>query len=288
MATRMTLYLVDGTFEIFRCFHAADRYTADDGQKVGASRAFFHTIASLLRQDDLTHIAIAFDSVVSRIERCDRSDSALLRSQFPIVSDIARALGITIWPMSRFQADDAIATAASRYGKEEDLDRIVICSNDNDFAQCVVDSRIVRLNRINKETWTEADVVSKFGVSPVQVPEYLALVGDPSDCIPGIPGFGPKSVASLISHFGRLEEVPTDGDLWPDSIRSKTKLATTLHERRNEALLYRNLSILRIDVPLPDTLEDLTWLGARRRDVERVVQRLSSPDLLDRTIRYSN
>ena len=282
----MSLYLVDGTFEIFRCFHAADRDKNDKGQEVGASRAFFHTIESLLREDDLTHIAIAFDSVVSRVDRKDTSDSALLRSQFPIVADISRALGITIWPMSRYQADDALATGAQLFGEDPRLERAVICSNDNDFAQCIRGNRIVRLNRITKETWNEEDVIRKFGVQPTQIPEYLALVGDPSDGIPGIPGFGPKSAAALITRYGRLEEVPLNGDEWDTEIRGSQKLGETLNDRRNEAILYRNLSILRTDVPIPDKLDDLAWRGADRKAVEEVVASMSSPDLLDRTIRY--
>jgi 5'-3' exonuclease len=281
----MALYLVDGTFEIFRCFHAADRVQNDDGQEVGASRAFFHTIASLLREDDLTHVAMAFDSVVSRVDRKDRSDSALIRSQFPIVADIARALGITIWPMSRYEADDAIATGAHRFGDE--IDRTVICSNDNDFAQCIQADRIVRLNRITKETWNERDVIDRFGVAPQYIPEYLALVGDPSDGIPGIPGFGAKGTAALINRYGHLEDVPMEAADWDTDIRGKTKLGETLAERRNEAILYRNLSTLRTDVPLPDKLEDLVWAGASQDAINTIVTFMSSPDLLERTIRYT-
>jgi 5'-3' exonuclease len=138
----MNLFLVDGTFEIFRCFHAADHVRNSEGHEVGASRAFFHTIVSLLREENLTHIAIAFDSVVSRVGRNDRSDLALIRSQFPIATDIARALSITIWPMARYEADDAIATAACRFREEPTLDQIVICSNDNDFANVFADSEL--------------------------------------------------------------------------------------------------------------------------------------------------
>ena len=143
-----SLFLVDGTFEIFRCYHAADSVRNASGQEVGAARAFFHTMASLLREDGLTHVAVAFDRVVSRADRRDRSDSALIRSQFPLAADISRALGMTVWPMSRYQADDAIATAAHRFRTEPSLDRIVICSNDNDVAQCIEGERVVRLNRI--------------------------------------------------------------------------------------------------------------------------------------------
>lgn len=283
----MSLFLVDGTFEIFRCYHAADHVRNSDGQEVGASRAFFHTITSLLREDSLTHIAIAFDSVVSRVDRGDRSDSALIRSQFPIAADIARALGITIWPMSRYEADDALATAANRFQDAADIGQIIICSNDNDFAQCVRGNRIVRLNRITKEYWDEQHVIAKFGVQPHQIPEYLALVGDPSDGIPGIPGYGPKSAAVVIGHYGRIEDIPEDSDAWDVSVRGKDKLASVLAERRNEALLYRNLSTLKTDVPLPEPLSDLAWSGADRSAVEEIAARLEAPTLLERTIHYA-
>lgn len=283
-----TLYRIDGTFEIFRCFHAAPKITNGEGQEVGAGRAFFHTIASLLREKDLTHVAIAFDSVVSRVSRTDRSDSALIRCQFPLAADIARALGMTVWPMSRFQADDALATAALRWKEDPSLDRIVVCSNDNDFTQWVVGERVILWNRIKKSRMNEPDVVARFGVAPAFIPEYLALVGDPSDGIPGLPGFGPKATSTLIGRYGHLENIPEAATEWDVDLRGKDGLAATLTERRNEAILYRNLSTLRTDVPLPESLPDLAWSGAGREKVEAVVEVLEHEELLERTIRYRN
>jgi 5'-3' exonuclease len=278
------LYLIDGTFEIFRCFHAAPKVANTDGQEVGACRAFFHTMASLLREEDLTHVAIAFDSVVSRVSRSDRSDSALIRSQFPIAANIARAFGMTVWPMSRFQADDALATGAFRW--KEETCRVVICSNDNDFAQCVVGDRVILWNRIKKTRMNERDVISKFGVRPAHIPEYLAMVGDPSDGLPGIPGFGPKATTALINRYGHLEDILKSAGSWDVEVRGKEKLADTLIDRGNEALLYRNLSMLRTDVPLPERLEDLVWQGADRKKVEAVVETMEDPSLHERTVRY--
>ena len=280
------LYLIDGTFEIFRCFHAAPHVPNAVGQEVGASRAFFHTMASLLREEDLTHVAIAFDSVVSRVSRSDRSNSALIRSQFPIAADIARALGMTVWPMSRFQADDALATGANRWASDATLDRTVICSNDNDFAQCVIGDRVIVWNRIKKTRMNERDVLVKFGVRPAYIPEYLALVGDPSDGIPGIPGFGPKATVTLIDRYGHLEGIIDNVECWDVTVRGKDNLAATLIDRANEALLYRNLSMLRTDVPLPEKLDDLVWQGANRESVVAVVETMEDPSLLERTIHY--
>jgi len=280
------LYLVDGTFEIFRCFHGAPRAKNADGDEVGAARGLFHTMASLLREDGLTHVAIAFDSVVSRVDARDTSDSALLRSQYPFAADIGRALGITIWPMSRYQADDAIATAARRFAADPRIDQVVICSSDNDFAQCVEGRRITIWNRVTKARLDEDGVRMKFGVSPAVIPEYLALVGDPSDGIPGIPGFGPKAAAAILNRFGGIDEIPADHEKWGVPIRNRPSLAAMLSERRREALLYRDLSTLRTDVPLPDALDDLEWHGADREKVEDVARRLDDAELLKRTIRY--
>jgi 5'-3' exonuclease len=282
----MKLYLVDGTFEVFRCFRATPRGRNPGGQEVGATRGFFHTLASLLRAPDLSHVAIAFDSVVSRVDRRDDSDGALLRSQFPLAADVARAFGITVWPMVRVQADDALATAARRFDGDPALAGIVICSADHDFMQCVRGEGVAVLNRITKKLWTERDVVDAFGVRPEQIPDYLALVGDRSDGIPGLPGFGAKAAQTLLTRFGCLEDIPDDADAWDVSLRGKQGLASMLRERRREALLYRNLSTLRVDVPLPDTLEDLRWRGADRAKVEAVARSLDDPNLLERTLRY--
>ena len=175
-------------------------------------------------------MAIAFDDVMS-LQARDPEDTALIHSQYDLALDVARALAIPLWPMAHYQADDAIATAAHRFYSEATLDEIVICSSDNDFAQCVRGERVVLLNRIKAERTDEAGVVAKFGVSPERIPEFLGLVGDPSDGIPGIEGFGRKSAAAVIDRFGRLENFPADPADWDVKVRSVQKLAQTFGER---------------------------------------------------------
>jgi 5'-3' exonuclease len=282
-----TLYLVDGSFELFRCFYGAPQAESTDGRQVGAVRGLFQTLASLLREPGLTHVAVAFDNLMALRVR-DGSDTELVRSQYDLALETVRALGMSLWPMnSRFQADDALATAAARYADDPALEQVVICSADADFAQCVRGNRVVVLNRITKTLLSETDVVSRYGVIPERIPEYLALVGDRSDGVPGIPGFGPKAAATLINRYGKLENVPVDEEApWDVGIRGVTRLIATFRARRLEALLYRNLSIRGLGVPLPHSLEDLRWMGASQQLVADLAESLEDPALLARTIRY--
>jgi len=239
------------------------------------------------REPGLTHIAIAFDNLMGLVVR-DGADTELVRGQYDLAMDTVRALGIALWPMnSRFQADDALVTDAARYAEDSAIEQVIICSADADFAQCVRGERVVVLNRITKTCLTESDVVERYGVVPERIPEYLALVGDRSDGIPGIPGFGPKAAAVVINRYGRLEDIPTDPDTaWDVRIRGVTRLSETFRTRRLEALLYRNLSIRGLSVPLPHSLEDLRWQGASEQLVAEMATALADPAILERTIRY--
>lgn len=283
----MKVFLVDGTFELFRCFHGAPRARDGEGREVGAAIGLLHTLLSLVRKSGGTHFAVAFDSIVDD-RRGGTDDGSLLRAQFPLAADVVRALGILIWPMSRFQADDALATGAQRFrpAAGNGVEQVVICSNDNDFAQCVVGDKVVLLDRIRKRTLDEAGVVAKFGVGPGLIPGYLALVGDVSDGIPGVPGWGPKSTAVVLNEYRELEAIPGDVRDWTVPVRGAEGLARSLEERRQEAYLYRNLSVLRTDVPLPDELEHLEWRGARREALERIARRLGQEALLEKVPRW--
>ena len=282
------LYLIDGSFELFRCYYGAPKAQLDSGEEVAAVRTLFRSLAALLRQPELTHAAIAFDDVGLLVAR-EESDTVLIQSQYDAALETARALGIALWQMSQYQADDAIATAAHRFGADPLLDEIVICSSDNDFAQCVRGERVILLNRIKRERTGEAGVVAKFGVGPGFIPEYLSLVGDPSDGIPGISGFGPKSAAAAIRRFGRLEDFPEDPAEWESlEVRGRQKLALTFAARRAEALDYRDRSIKCIDVPLPESLDDLRWRGADRRKVHELAVALADPALRERPPMFQN
>ena len=282
------LYLIDGSFELFRCYYGAPKAQLDSGAEVAAVRALFRTLAALLREPELTHAAIAFDDVSLLVAR-EASDTVLIQSQYDAALETARALGVTLWQMSEYQADDAIATAAHRFRSDPVLDEIVICSSDNDFAQCVRGERVVLLNRIKRERTDEAGVIAKFGVGPGFIPEYLSLVGDPSDGIPGIAGFGRKSAAAAISRFGRLEDFPEDPAEWESlEVRGRQKLARTFAARRAEALDYRDRSIKSIDVPLSESLEDLRWRGADRGKVHELAEALADPALRERPPMFQN
>ena len=276
------LYLIDGSFELFRCYYGAPKAQLDSGEEVAAVRTLFRSLAALLRQPEVTHAAIAFDDVSLLVAR-EESDTVLIQSQYETALETARALGVTLWQMSEYQADDAIATAAHRFGSDPVLDEIVICSSDNDFAQCVRGERVVLLNRIKRERTDEAGVVARFGVGPGFIPEYLSLVGDPSDGIPGIAGFGPKSAGAAIRRFGRLEDFPQDPAEWESlEVRGRQKLARTFAARRAEALDYRDRSIKSIDVPLPENLDGLRWRGADRRKVDELAEALADPALREK------
>ena len=282
----MRVHLVDGTLELFRCFFGAPRAQDQDGREIGASRGLLATLVSLLRKEEATHVAVAFDSVVD-VVRPGRPRQPLLgpgvdpelRQQYPLATEVVRALGMVVWPMVRFQADDALATGAARF--QSQADQVVICTTDKDLSQCVRGERVVVRDRIRKVTWDETGVRKKFGVAPQQIPDLFALVGDPSDGLPGVPGFGPKTAAALLRAFGRLEEIPASPTGWP-GVRGAERLARTLVQHRDEALLCRNLAVLHTEVPLPQKLDDLAWRGAWPDLLEPLCERLQTPEILER------
>jgi 5'-3' exonuclease len=263
----MKLHLVDGTFEIFRCFHGAPRATVA-GREVGACRALAQTMAALLRQEDVTHVAVVFDRAVAPVRVVGTTEEGALQSQFGLAADVVRALGIAVWPMIRFQADEGLASGAVRF--RDAVDQVVICTTDKDLMQCVVGERIVVFDRVRKVLTDEAGVRARFGVAPAQLPDFFALVGDRSDGLPGIPGWGPRSAAVVLERYGRVEDIPERD--WDVEIRGADRLAATLNERRLEAILYRDLSIRRTDVPIPHALEDLRWRGPNERALDEVLR----------------
>jgi len=278
------LYLIDGSFELFRCFFGAPRAQRTDGAEVGAVRTLFGTTLALLREEALTHVAVAFDDV-ALLEAREPEDTALVQAQYDLARNVFGALGVTVWTMSGFSADDALATSARRFDTDPSLERIVICSSDNDFAQCVRGERIVLYNRIRRVMLDEAAVLEKFGVPPERIPAWLALVGDKSDGIPGIPGFGPKATAAVLRRFGRMEDIPLEVSGWADlDVRGAAKLAATFIERRDEAIGYRDQGIKRLDAPLNETLDELRWQGADLQRLQALSRDLEDDGLLQRNI----
>lgn len=269
----MALYLVDGTFELFRAHYGAPPHTTAEGQQVGAARGLTRSLIALLNQPGVTHVACAFDHVIESFRNQlfagyktgDGIDPVLL-SQFPLAEQVSRALGIVTWPMVEFEADDAIATAAKRFS--EQIDQVVICSPDKDLAQCVLGERIVTLDRLRNRTLDEEGVKAKFGVPPASIPDYLALVGDQADGLPGVPRWGAKSSAAVLAHYRHLDAIPEAADAWTVAVRGAKALAQSLCERQADARLYRTLATLRTDVPLAETLEVLRYRGPDPRSFE--------------------
>jgi 5'-3' exonuclease len=287
------VHLVDGTFELFRAFFGVPPARDGAGRPVGAIRGLLATLLSLLREPDVTHIACAFDHVIEsfRNELFDGYKTGEgvdpdLLAQFHPAEEAASALGIVVWPMVEFETDDALATAARRLKDAPGVDQVVICSPDKDLSQCVTGTRVICRDRLRGQDRDEAGVVARFGVPPESIPDWLALVGDAADGIPGIPGWGSKSAATVLSRYGGIDAIPDDPGTWRVTVRGRERLAAALRERREEAALYRRLATLRTDVPLEEGLDELRWRGAWRARLEPLCQRIGSEELLRRVPRW--
>jgi 5'-3' exonuclease len=282
------VHLVDGTFELFRAWFGAPKATDGDGREVGATRGLLRTLLSLVTRGGATHVAVAFDRVIESFRNDlfegyktgTGLDEALV-GQFPLAEQAARSLGLIVWPMVRYEADDALATGAALYSAE--AEQVVLCSPDKDLTQCVRGSRVVLEDRMRNNILDEAGVVEKFGVAPASIPDWLALVGDTADGIPGIPRWGAKSAATVLARWKQIDAIPADPAQWEVTVRGAQALAESLNARRGEARLYRTLATLCTDVPLPQSLADLEWRGAdrdrlaslcRTLDFERFVARV--------------
>ena len=284
----MKVHLVDATYELFRAHFGAPPATAPDGRPIGAVRGFIQTMLALLAQPGVTHVGCAFDHVIESF-RNDLFDGykdgsgvpEALAEQFDIAEEAAAALGLVVWPMVEFEADDAIASAVHMWSDHPEVEQMVICSPDKDMAQLVQGDRVVCLDRRRRTVMDEAGVLGKFGVAPESIPDYLALVGDSADGIPGVPRWGAKSTAQVLARYMHIEAVPEDPAEWTVSPRGAASMANQLASRRDEALFYRTLTTLRADVPLTETLDDLRWKGAPRRRYARFCSRLGLLDLLD-------
>jgi 5'-3' exonuclease len=284
------VHLIDGTFELFRCFYGAPKAQGPAGE-VGAVRALLRTLLSQATEPGCTHMAVAFDHVIESF-RNDlypgyKTGSGLdpdLWSQFPLAEEATSALGLVVWSMVEWEADDALATGAARYAPA--VDQVVICSPDKDLAQCVRGQHVVLLDRMRKTTLDEAGVLAKFGVPPSAIPDWLALVGDSADGYPGIPRWGAKSAAAVLARYGTLDAIPDDVSSWDVKVRGAATLAAELAHRRGEALLYRTLATLRADVPLRESLEDLQWRGAHREQLVPLCRRLDDEGFVARVPRF--
>ncbi len=287
----MKLYLLDGTYELFRAYFGAPPRQAPDGREVGAVGALTGSILGLLSEPGVTHVAAAFDSIVESFRNevfpayktGEGIDSALL-DQFPLAERAMKAIGVTVWSMYDYEADDALATAARRW--VGDVDQVVVMTPDKDLAQMYGHSNIVGYDRRKGAFIDRAGVIEKFGVEPESIPDWLGLVGDAADGLPGIPGWGAKSSATILARYGHLEGIPLEAALWDVKVRSADKLAVTLRERMGDALLYRFLAQLRTDAPIPDSLADLAWKGVPRHRFESFCDELGFNTLRERPDRW--
>ena len=268
------VHLVDGTYELFRSYFGAPSARDGNGREVGATRGLMRSMLALLRQPDVTHVAAAFDTVIEsfRNELFDgyKTGAGLdpdLFGQFELAERGLRAMGMVVWSMIDFEADDAIATAAARYGQLDEVDQVVMCTPDKDMSQCIEQRRVVGYDRRRDILIDEDGVMEKFGVAPASIPDWLALVGDDADGIPGIPRWGAKSSATVLRHYGHIDKIPRDVTQWDIKVRGSKSLVAQLDEHYDDALLYRTLATLRRDVPLEETLDDLRWRGAHKDEL---------------------
>jgi 5'-3' exonuclease len=263
----LQVHLVDGTYELFRHYHAGPSARDRDGCEVGAVRGVLASLLGMIK-DGATHLAVATDHVIESFRnelwpgyKTGEGIERALLAQFPLLEETLAAAGLVVWPMVEYEADDALAAAASAAARDQRVERVLICTPDKDLAQCVNGTRIVQLIRRTRVVRDESGVVEKFGVSPASIPDYLALVGDAADGYPGLPGWGAKSAAALLARFIHLESIPPDWRDWRVNAANASTLARTLSEQLDRALLFRTLATLRTDIALFDDVDQLRWTG---------------------------
>ena len=287
----MKVHLVDGTYELFRHWFALPSHVTAGGLEVGATRGVLGSLLGLL--GDATHVGVATDHVIEswRNERWPTYKSGAgvdprLTGQFGLLEDAVAALGITVWPMVEWEADDALASAAKVAAADPVVEQVLICTPDKDLGQCVEGTHVVQLDRRKRVVLDAAGIRTKFGVDPPSIPDYLALVGDSADGYPGLAGWGAKSAASVLAHYGHLEAIPAHGHHWEVDVRSARTLAATLDAERDLALLFRELATLCTDPPVLDEVGTLAWRGPTP-DFAAVCARIDAPDLVGRAERLA-
>jgi 5'-3' exonuclease len=263
----LDIYLVDGTYELFRHYYALPSARDREGRETAAVRGVLASVLALIN-GGARHVGVATDHVIESFRnqlwpgyKTGEGIEPDLLAQFPLLEEALSALGIATWPMVEFEADDALAAAAATAALDPRVDRVIICTPDKDLAQCVRGTRIVQMDRRMRTIRDEAGIVAKFGVPPVSIPDYLALVGDSADGYPGLPGWGAKSTAAVIARYGHLESIPADWRTWRVNAARAGALAHTLARERDRAFLFRDLATLRTDMRLFDSVDDLHWNG---------------------------
>ncbi|HEU5262923.1 MAG TPA: 5'-3' exonuclease H3TH domain-containing protein [Gemmatimonadales bacterium] len=286
----MRVHLLDGTYELFRHFYALPRQVDRDGHEVAAIVGVLGSVLGML-EGGATHIGVATDHVIESFRndlwpgyKTGAGIDPELWAQFHPLEDALRAMGVVVWPMEEFEADDALASAARRAAQDAAVEQVLICTPDKDLSQCVEGEHVVQLDRRRRELRNEAGVVERFGVGPASIPDYLALVGDASDGFPGVPGWGEKASSLVLAHYRHLEAIPGDATTWQVAVRGAARLAAALEQNHELALLFRRLATLRTDVRVFDEVDELRWRGPTAR-FERVAERFEAAALWERARR---
>jgi len=288
----LIVHLLDGTYELFRHYYAMPKQTDRDGHEVAAMIGVLGSVLGML-EGGTTHIGVATDHVIESFRNdlwADYKTSAGvepdLLAQFHPLEDALRAMGVVVWAMEEFEADDALAAAAQLAAASPEVEQVIICTPDKDLSQCVRGERVVQFDRRKREQRDERGVVARFGVGPASIPDYLALVGDSADGFPGIPGWGEKASGAVLGRYTHLERIPAKSTEWSVPVRGAARLAAALEEHRALALLFRTLATLRTDVPVFTDVEELRWRGPRA-EFQAVAQGLGVPGLWDRARRIT-
>lgn len=288
---RVQVHLLDATYELFRMYFGVPSLRSPDGREVGAVHGLISTTLALLREGGVTHLAAASDQVIRSFRnelfpgyKTEAGVPQELLDQFLLAERALGAIGVVVWPMVYYEADDAIASATARY--VDAAERVVILSPDKDMAQCVSGRKVVLFDRRRGLTIDEEAVHAKFGVGPASIPDYLALVGDAADGLPGVPAWGPKSSSALLAAYRHLEAIPLRADRWRVNVRSAERLAASLRDRLAQALMYRYLATLRREVPILEDPDDLEWQGVPRGEFLELCEKLGFEELRSRPHRW--
>ena len=288
----MKIHLIDGTYELFRAHFGAPPKKAANGQEVGATLGMLRSMLLLLSDPEVTHVAVAFDHVIESFRnkmyagyKSSEGVDPVILNQFPLAEAAIKALGLVTWPQVKFEADDAIATAVAKFKKVKSVEQIVICSVDKDLTQMVDGDRVICWDRRREIFLNEKGVTEKFGVPPESIPDFLALVGDSADGYPGIQGWGEKSTATVLAKYKHIEAIPDDPNKIPLGLGRATTLLGNLKNNYKDALLFRELSTLRTDVPLKESLADLKWLGVYPR-FKKVCDELGNQSIPERITKW--
>ena len=288
----MKIHLVDGTYELFRAHFGAPPKKSTSGQEVGATLGLIRSMMLLLNDPEVTHVAVAFDHVIESFRnkmyagyKSSEGVDPIILNQFPLAEAAVKALGLVTWPMVKFEADDAIATAAARFKKIKSVKQVVICSVDKDLTQMVERDKVVCWDRRREIVLDEKGVIEKFGVSPESIPDFLALVGDSADGYPGIQGWGEKSTSTVLAKYKHIEAIPSDPNKLGLGLGRATTLLENLKNNYKDALLFRELSTLRTDVPIKESLADLKWQGATSK-LKKVCLELGDTRIPERVTKW--